>query len=96
MKKYLIAIPLVATLAACETTGQNTAAGALAGAAIGGARRTYKHTDQNAPLRSNATLDAVGATAVYLCSDGGACTSGQVIMVDGGYNIMGMPRLENL
>ena len=30
----------------------------LAGAAIGGARKTYKHTDQNAPLRSNATLEA--------------------------------------
>ena len=28
----------------------------LAGSAIGGARRTFKHTDANAPLRSNATL----------------------------------------
>ena len=43
----------------------------LAGAAIGGARKTYKHTDQNAPLRSNATLEAVGGTAVYLVSGGG-------------------------
>ena len=30
----------------------------LAGSAIAGARRTYKHTDTNAPLRSNATLEA--------------------------------------
>ena len=36
----------------------------LAGAAIGGARKTYKFTDQNAPLRSNATLEAVGGTVV--------------------------------
>ena len=36
----------------------------LAGAAIGGARKTYKFTDQNAPLGSNATLEAVGGTAV--------------------------------
>ena len=36
----------------------------LAGAAIGGARATFKHTDKNAPLGSNATLEAVGGTAV--------------------------------
>lgn len=68
----------------------------LAGAAIGGARRTYKHTDQNAPLRANATLEAVGATAVYLASDGGCCTTGEIIQVDGGYHVLGMPQLENL
>ena len=43
----------------------------LAGAAIGGARKTYKTTEMNAPLRANATLEAVGGTAVYLCSDHG-------------------------
>ncbi|WP_227267474.1 enoyl-ACP reductase FabI [Roseobacter weihaiensis] len=68
----------------------------LAGAAIGGARKTYKHTDQNAPLRSNATLEAVGGTAVYLASDAGACTTGEIIRVDGGYHILGMPQGENL
>lgn len=68
----------------------------LAGAAIGGARKTYKHTDQNAPLRANATLEAIGGTAVYLASDAGACTSGEVIHVDGGYHVLGMPQAENL
>lgn len=68
----------------------------LAGAAIGGARKTYKHTDQNAPLRSNATLEAVGGTAVYLASDAGACTTGEIIHVDGGYHILGMPQGENI
>ncbi|AUC52980.1 enoyl-ACP reductase [Sagittula sp. P11] len=68
----------------------------LAGAAIGGARKTYKHTDQNAPLRSNATLEAVGGTAVWLCSDAGACTTGEIILVDGGYHVLGMPQYENL
>lgn len=68
----------------------------LAGAAIGGARKTYKHTDQNAPLRSNATLEAVGGTAVYLVSDAGACTTGEIIRVDGGYHVLGMPQPENL
>ena len=68
----------------------------LAGAAIGGARKTYKHTDVNAPLRSNATLEAVGATAVYLASDGGACTTGEIIRVDGGYHVLGMPQPDHL
>jgi enoyl-[acyl-carrier protein] reductase I len=68
----------------------------LAGAAIGGARRTYKHTDQNAPLGGNATLEAVGGTAVWLASDAGACTTGEVVMVDGGYHVLGMPQFDNL
>ena len=68
----------------------------LAGAAIGGARKTYKHTDQNAPLRSNATLDAVGGTAVYLASDAGACTTGEIIRVDGGFHVLGMPQPDHL
>lgn len=68
----------------------------LAGAAIGGARKTYKHTDQNAPLRSNATLEAVGGTAVYLVSDAGACTTGEIIRVDGGFHVLGMPQFDNL
>lgn len=68
----------------------------LAGAAIGGARKTYKHTDQNAPLRSNATLEAVGGTAVYLVSDAGACTTGEIIRVDGGFHVLGMPQPDFL
>ena len=68
----------------------------LAGAAIGGARKTYKFTDQNAPLQSNATLEAVGGTAVYLASDAAACTTGEIIHVDGGFHVMGMPRVENI
>ncbi|APG48266.1 enoyl-ACP reductase FabI [Phaeobacter porticola] len=68
----------------------------LAGAAIGGARKTFKHTDQNAPMRSNATLEAVGGTAVYLASDAGACTTGEIIRVDGGFHVLGMPQQDNL
>ncbi|WP_422047820.1 enoyl-ACP reductase FabI [Shimia sp.] len=68
----------------------------LAGAAIGGARATFKHAEQNAPLRANATLDAVGGTAVYLASDAGACTTGEVLRVDGGFHVLGMPLTENL
>ncbi|WP_371156709.1 enoyl-ACP reductase [Jannaschia sp. 2305UL9-9] len=68
----------------------------LAGAAIGGARKTFRHAEANAPLRSNATLDAVGGTALYLCSNAGASTTGEIIHVDGGYHVMGMPHPDNL
>ena len=68
----------------------------LAGAAIGGARKTYRQTEANAPLGSNATLEAVGGTAVYLASDFGACTTGEIVRVDGGYHVLGMPQPDNL
>ncbi|MBI1172995.1 SDR family oxidoreductase [bacterium] len=68
----------------------------LAGAAIGGARATFRHTEANAPLRQNATLEAIGGTAVWLCSDYGNCTSGEVVHVDCGYHVLGMPQQENL
>lgn len=68
----------------------------LAGAAIGGARATFRHTEANAPLRSNATLAAVGGTAVWLASDAGAFTTGEIVRVDGGFHVLGMPQAENL
>lgn len=68
----------------------------LAGAAIGGARKTFKATQVNSPLRANATLESVGGTAVYLASDYGECTTGEVICVDGGYHVLGMAQPENL
>jgi len=68
----------------------------LAGAAIGGARKTYRQTQDNAPMRANATLEAVGGTAVYLASEYGACTTGEIVRVDGGYHVLGMAQPENL
>ena len=68
----------------------------LAGAAIGGARKTFKTTEANAPLRANATLEAIGGTAVYLASAYGACTTGEIVTVDGGYHVLGMAQPENM
>ena len=68
----------------------------LAGSAIGGARATFRHTEENAPLRANATLEAIGGTAVWLCSAYGASTTGEIVHVDGGYHIMGFPQSANL
>lgn len=68
----------------------------LAGAAIGGARKTFRHTETNAPLGANATLEAIGGAAVFLASDYGVCTTGDIITVDGGFHILGMPQPDNL
>ena len=43
-----------------------------------------------APLRRNVTIEDVGNAAAFLCSDLAAGITGQVIYVDGGYNIVGM------
>ena len=67
----------------------------LAGAAIGGARATFRHTEANAPMRANATLEAVGGTAVWLASEAGRCTTGEIVRVDGGFHVLGMPQAEN-
>ena len=68
----------------------------LAGSAVGGARKVYKECETNAPLRGNAALEHVGGAAVYLLSDLGASTTGDVIFVDGGYHATGMAQPENL
>jgi enoyl-[acyl-carrier protein] reductase I len=36
------------------------------------------------------TIDDVGATAAFLCSDGARAITGETLYVDSGYNIMGM------
>ncbi len=68
----------------------------LAGSAVGGARRVFKASAENAPLRRNADLGDVGGAAVYLLSDLGRGTTGEVIFVDSGYHTLGMTQLENL
>ena len=68
----------------------------LAGAAIGGARQVFRSTEKNAPLRRNADLDAVGNAALFLLSENSLATTGEILYVDGGYHVMGLPQLENL
>ena len=68
----------------------------LAGSAVGGARKVYKECEENTPLRRNAALEHVGGAAVYLLSDLGASTTGDVVFVDSGYHAIGMAQPENL
>ena len=48
------------------------------------------HVAGVAPLRRNVTIEDVGNTAAFLCSDLAAGITGEVIYVDGGFNSVGM------
>jgi len=66
----------------------------LAARGIGGFTDMLKHYEANAPLQRNVTLDELGATGLFLASDGAAAITGQVLYVDCGYVIMGMQTGE--
>jgi enoyl-[acyl-carrier protein] reductase I len=63
----------------------------LAAAGIAGFKGMYGAFDDVAPLRSNITIEDVGKTAVYLASDLSSAVTGEVIYVDGGFSILGVP-----
>jgi enoyl-[acyl-carrier protein] reductase I len=62
----------------------------LAARGISGFSEMLKHYETRAPLKRNVLPDELGATGVFLASDGAAAITGQVIYVDCGYQIMGM------
>src|SRR2546425_8000304 len=57
---------------------------------ITGFTSMLKHYQERAPLRRSCDPAELGAAGVFLASDGAAAITGQVIYVDGGYQIMGM------
>jgi enoyl-[acyl-carrier protein] reductase I len=63
----------------------------LAAAGIAGFKKMYGAFDDVAPLRSSISIGDVGKTAVYLASDLSSAVTGEVIHVDGGFNIVGVP-----
>jgi enoyl-[acyl-carrier protein] reductase I len=62
----------------------------LAARGISGFSAMLKTYEERSPLKRNLIPEELGATGVFLASDGAACITGQVIYVDGGYSIMGM------
>jgi enoyl-[acyl-carrier protein] reductase I len=66
----------------------------LAGSAIGSARKIYKWSEANAPLRRSVTLDQLGMASLYLLSDLSEGVTGEIHHVDAGYNIIGLPHLS--
>src|SRR6266704_899219 len=62
----------------------------LAARGISGFMSMLKHYQERVPLKRSCEPAELGATGVFLASDGAAGITGQVIYVDGGYQIMGM------
>jgi len=63
----------------------------LASAGIAGFKKLYGSFADVAPLRANITPEDVGKTALWLCSDLASAVTGEVVYVDGGFNVMGVP-----
>lgn len=66
----------------------------LAASGIGDFRYILKWNELNAPLQRNTTLEDVGGAALYLLSDLGSGTTGEVLHVDSGYHVVGMKRVD--
>lgn len=68
----------------------------LAGAGIGDARVMFSYQQDHAPLRRTVSLDDVGGAGLYLLSPLSGGVTGEIHYVDSGYNIISMPRPEDL
>src|SRR5205814_3219983 len=61
----------------------------LAARGISGFSAMLKHYQEHAPLQRSCEPAELGQTGLFLASDGAASITGQVIYVDGGYQVMG-------
>jgi enoyl-[acyl-carrier protein] reductase I len=60
---------------------------------IAGFSKLYGKFADIAPLRKNVGIDDVGNAAVFLASDMSSGITGEVLYVDSGFNILGVPTL---
>ncbi len=65
----------------------------LAAAGISNFRKFLDYSEKNSPLRRNVTIEEVGNTAAFLCSDLASGITGEITYVDSGYNTTGMGQL---
>ncbi len=68
----------------------------LAGSGIADARFMYNYQKVHSPLRRTVTIEDVGGSALYLLSDLASGVTGEVHFVDSGFNIVSIPRPENM
>ena len=68
----------------------------LAGSGVSDARLMFNFQKANSPMHRTVSLDEIGGTGLYLLSDMSGGVTGEVHFVDSGYNIMSMPRLDQL
>lgn len=68
----------------------------LAGAVIGDSRAMFAFQQKHSPLGRGVSLDELGGSALYLLSDLSTGVTGEIHYVDSGYNIISMPRPDDL
>jgi len=68
----------------------------LAGAGIADARFMFNFQRHHSPLRRTVTIEDVGGSALYLLSGLSAGVTGEVHFVDSGYNVISMPRPDDI
>ena len=68
----------------------------LAGAGIADARFMFNFQRHHSPLRRTVTIEDVGGAALYLLSELSSGVTGETHFVDAGYNIISMPRPEDI
>jgi enoyl-[acyl-carrier protein] reductase I len=68
----------------------------LSAAGVPGFKKMYREFTKIAPLKESITIENVGAAAVWLASDMASRTTGEVLFVDSGYNILGLTVPEDL
>jgi enoyl-[acyl-carrier protein] reductase I len=68
----------------------------LAGAGIGDARAMFAFQQKHSPLGRGVTLEELGGSALYLLSDLSTGVTGEIHYVDSGYNVISMPRTEEM
>ena len=66
----------------------------LAASGIGDFRYILKWNEYNSPLKRTTTIDEVGDSALFLLSDLGRGTTGEVLHVDSGYHVVGMKAVD--
>ena len=66
----------------------------LAASGISDFRYILKWNEYNAPLERNITLEDVGGASVYLLSELSSGTTGEILHVDAGYNVVGMKNVN--
>ncbi|MEO0750233.1 MAG: enoyl-ACP reductase FabI [Pseudomonadota bacterium] len=66
----------------------------LAANGISDFRYILKWNELNSPLRRNVTIEDVGNSALFLLSDLGSGTTGEVLHVDAGYHVVGMKAVD--
>jgi enoyl-[acyl-carrier protein] reductase I len=66
----------------------------LAASGIGDFRYILKWNEYNSPLRRTVTIEEVGESGVFLCSDMSRGITGEIMHVDAGYHVVGMKNPE--